>query len=129
MKIEPLIVVKDVQVSSRFYRALLDCQSGHGGDEYEMLMSAGQLVLQLHKQETHEHPGLWDREIPNGNGIALWFRIEDFNKAVEKAKKLNVEVVAEPHVNPNAMQNEFWFEDPDGYLVVISNKMGSVKQH
>lgn len=71
MKIEPLIVVKDVQVSSRFYQSLLNCQSSHGGDEYEMLTSDGQLILQLHRQETHEHPGLWNREIPNGNGTAL----------------------------------------------------------
>jgi|APSaa5957512622_1039677.scaffolds.fasta_scaffold258147_1 hypothetical protein len=61
--------------------------------------------------------------------MVLWFRIEDFEITVGRTKKLNIEVIAEPHVNPNAKQNEFWFKDPDGYLVVISNKMGSAKQH
>ena len=125
MKIEPLIVVKDVQASSDFYQELLGCQSGHGGDEYEMLMSDGRLLLQLHRQEVHEHPGLWDRRVPNGNGVALWFRMEDFKLAVARAKALKVETVREPHVNPNAMQNEFWLRDPDGYLVVICDKKGS----
>jgi hypothetical protein len=37
MKVEPL----DVQVSSEFYQNILLCESGHGGDEYEMLISDG----------------------------------------------------------------------------------------
>ena len=42
MKAEPLIVVKNVQASSEFYQKILLCESGHGGDEYEVLMSDGQ---------------------------------------------------------------------------------------
>ncbi len=127
MKIEPLIVVKDVQTSSQFYQDLLQCQSGHGGNEYEMLISDEQPILQLHRQETHEHPEIWDPKIKNGNGIVLWFRTDDFENVVRRARKLNAKIVAEPHVNQNALQNEFWIRDPDGYLVVISDKMGSVK--
>lgn len=124
MKIEPLIVVKDVPASSRFYQTLLECQSGHGGDEYEMLMSGDRLILQLHRQDVHEHPGLWDSKTRPGNGVALWFRTDDFDSAVQRIQSLNAEIVASPHVNPNARQNEIWFRDPDGYLVVISNHSG-----
>jgi catechol 2,3-dioxygenase-like lactoylglutathione lyase family enzyme len=44
---QPLIAVRDVAASSRWYQALLGCESAHGGHEYEMLVSSGKLVLQL----------------------------------------------------------------------------------
>ena len=46
-----MIVVHDVEVTSAWYQAVLDLRSGHGGSEYEMLMSGEQLVLQLHYVE------------------------------------------------------------------------------
>ena len=127
MKIEPLITVKDVQLSSRFYQETLGLQSGHGGDEYEMLMSGGELVLQLHHQDAHDHPGMWEPNLQEGNGVVLWFRTPDFETAVEKIRAVNAQIVAEPHINPNAQQYEIWFHDPDGYLVVVSSEMGSTQ--
>lgn len=124
MKIEPLIVVHDVEVSSRFYQEILQCESGHGGNEYEMLIFEGQLLLQLHHRDAHEHPGMWNPEISNGNGVILWFRTDDFNGAVERIRKIGAEIVTEPHINPNAEQHEIWLRDLDGYLVVISDNIG-----
>jgi hypothetical protein len=46
---QPLICVRDVEASSRWYQRLLGCQSDHGGQEYERLVARGQLVLQLHR--------------------------------------------------------------------------------
>jgi catechol 2,3-dioxygenase-like lactoylglutathione lyase family enzyme len=43
-----LLVVTDVEASSRWYQRLPGCRSAHGGPEYERLMSDGELVLQLH---------------------------------------------------------------------------------
>ena len=50
MKPQPLIAVKDVPASSRWYQKLLGCISGHGGDEYEQLIdpATGEMILQLH---------------------------------------------------------------------------------
>lgn len=127
MKIEPLITVKDVAVSRQFYQTLLDCDSAHGGDEYEMLTVEGKLLLQLHRQDVHEHPGMWKPEVLPGNGVILWFRTDDFDASVAKVRALSSEIVTEPHVNPNAQQHEIWFRDPDGYLVVISDHMGDAK--
>lgn len=125
MKIEPLIAVEDVEKSSSFYRHLLQCTSGHGGPEYEMLMSGGGLLLQLHARETvHHHPWFVDAEAPCGNGIALWFRTDDFDAAVERIGDLEAEIVGGPLVNSNARQNEIWIRDRDGYLVVISDNFG-----
>lgn len=128
MKIEPLIVVENVEASSRFYQELLGCESGHGGDEYEMLTYKGRLLLQLHHRDAHDHPGMWDAEVPNGNGVILWFRTNDFEASVSKVRKLSPEIVTEPHVNPSAQQHEIWFRDLDGYLVVISDNMGDARK-
>ncbi len=124
MKIEPLIVVSDVEKLSKFYQAVLGLQSAHGGDEYEMLTHEGSLVLQLHKQDAHEHPGMWQGSVPNGNGVLLWFRTKEFESTVSKIRNCGATIVAEPHVNPNAKQHEIWFKDPDGYLVVVSDHFG-----
>src|SRR5437016_3062667 len=41
MQLAPLICVRDVESSSRWYQRLLGCESGHGGSEYERLNSDG----------------------------------------------------------------------------------------
>ena len=124
MKIEPLIVVNDVQLSSKFYQNILLCESAHGGDEYEMLAFDGRLVLQLHSKDVHDHEGLYDKNTSVGNGVCLWFRTDDFESAVERVHQFSPQIIADSHVNPNAQQNEIWFKDLDGYLVVISNHFG-----
>ena len=128
MKIQPLIVVKDVEKSSRFYQRLLLCESGHGGSDYEMLLANGELILQLHAQDVHDHPGLFEENIAVGNGTVLWFRTDAFNEAVERARSMKVKVVAGPHINPNAGQYEIWLRDLDDYLIVISGNMGEAIQ-
>jgi len=56
MQLAPLICVRDVESSSRWYQCLLGCESGHGGSEYERLNSDGRLILQLHNWEVeHKH--------------------------------------------------------------------------
>ncbi|WP_110984947.1 VOC family protein [Acaryochloris thomasi] len=127
MKVEPLISVRDVEASSLFYQTLLGCESAHGGDEYEMLTHEGKLLLQLHCRNALEHPGMCASEIPVGNGVILWFRTDNFEESVSKVRKLDPEIVAEPHVNQNARQHEIWFRDPDGYLVVISDNIGDAR--
>jgi len=54
----------------------------------------------------------------------LWFEVDDFDAAVERARSLRARVVEEPHVNPEGEQREIWIRDPDGYLVVISSPAG-----
>lgn len=127
MKVEPLIVVENVSVSSAFYQAALGLQSAHGGDEYEMLTFEGNLVLQLHHRDAHEHPGMWEPGVASGNGVVLWFRTGHFEAVVARIRASGAEIVAEPHVNSNAMQHEIWFRDPDGYLVAVSDHFGDAK--
>lgn len=128
MQPQPLIAVRDVQASSRWYQRLLGCKSGHGGTEYEQLVDAGgKLVLQLHDWDVHEHPHMGNPATrPYGNGVLLWFQVEDFGVAVERARALSAEILEGPRVNSNANHREIWVRDPDGYVVVLASAYGDL---
>lgn len=116
-----MIVVRDVPASSRFYARILQAESAHGGDEYEQLMSEGELVLQLHHIGVeHHHGALASEDVPVGNGALLWFEVSDFPAAAERVKAVGAVIERDVHVNPNAGQQEIWLRDPDGYLVVLA---------
>lgn len=146
MRSQPLIVVRDVEASTRFYQRLLGCtlgggdRSGHHGAgprEYERLYDPAQhhsvwgsdgLVLQLHRWEAdHHHGHLGDPNLPIGNGMRLWFEIDDFDDAVQRAKALGARIVLDVHVNPNAAHRELWVADPDGYIVVLASPDGDTQ--
>jgi hypothetical protein len=61
-------------------------------------------VLQLHRFDVEHHHGrIGDPSLrPYGNGVALWFEIDDFDDAVKRAEALHAEVVLTPHRNPPA---------------------------
>src|SRR5688572_10293585 len=121
MRSQPLICVRDVEASSRWYCELLGCTSGHGGPNYERVMAGDQYVLQLHAWDVHEHKHLGDPTAAVGNGVLVWFMIDDFDAAVSRARKLNAVVLEEPHENPGAGHLEIWLRDPDGYVVVLAS--------
>jgi catechol 2,3-dioxygenase-like lactoylglutathione lyase family enzyme len=132
MHAQPLICVRDVEASSRWYQRLLGCHSAHGGAEYERLVASGRLILQLHHwQVEHHHGRIGDPDrTPYGNGVLLWFEIEDFEAAAARAGELNAEVVIPRHRNPPDGDGgpnhwEIWLRDPDGYTVVIASPDGT----
>ncbi len=128
MQAQPLIAVRDVEASSHWYQRLLGGKSGHGGSEYERLVDQdGKLILQLHAWDAHEHPHMGDPATkPYGNGVLLWFEVEDSAAAVARAGALSAEILEGPRVNPNANHREIWVRDPDGYVVVLASAYGDV---
>ena len=75
----------------------------------------------LHQWGAHEHPSLMspDHGTP-GNGLLLFFRVDDFDLALQRARSLFTRLEEEPHVNPNTQTMEFSLRDPDGYYITIS---------
>ena len=121
IKAQPLLYVRDVPASSAWYCTVLGATSGHGGDEYERVMSGDAFVLQLHSwSEAHHHGAPGDPAAPVGNGVIAWFAVDDFDAAVKRATKVKASVITAPHRNPNANQMEIWLRDPDGYVVVLA---------
>jgi catechol 2,3-dioxygenase-like lactoylglutathione lyase family enzyme len=116
-----MIAVVDVEKSSRWYQRVLGAASGHGGAEYDQLMSCGQVVMQLHQLEAgHHHGTIGDPAQPVGNGVALWFEAADFDAAVGRIRAIGAHTVTDVHVNPSAERREIWIRDLDGYLVVLA---------
>jgi catechol 2,3-dioxygenase-like lactoylglutathione lyase family enzyme len=138
MRAQPLIVCRNVGVSRRFYQRLLGCRSDHGGREYDRLYDprlhhthwgTDGLILQLHAwDEAHHHGHLGDAAKPVGNGMMLWFEVDDFDAVVVRARKLKARVVLDVHHNPNARHRELWLADPDGYTVVVASPDGEAPQ-
>jgi hypothetical protein len=89
MRPQPLICVRDVEASGRWYQRLLGCRSAHGGPEYERLVSNGRLILQLHRWDVEHHHGpIGDPNIrPYGNGMLLWFELDDSMRPLTAPKK------------------------------------------
>jgi predicted enzyme related to lactoylglutathione lyase len=124
MKLQPLICVKDVEASSKWYQQLLELESGHGGLEYERLNRSGSLVLQLHRWEVeHNHGVLGDKNIkPYGNGVILWFELDNFAETAARAESMKVQVVKEKRMSEN-LNWELWIKDPDGYILVLTSPL------
>ena len=132
MRPQPLIAVTDVEASSRWYQRLLGCRSAHGGSEYDRLVSGNTLILQLHGFEVAHHHGPIGNpaDRPYGNGVLLWFEVDDFDEAVNRIRDLKAEIVLPRHRNPPDSDGgpnhwEIWLRDPDGYTVVLASPDGT----
>ncbi len=124
MRPQPLIAVKDVEASSMWCTSdSLAARAQHGGPEYERLVANGVLVLQLHRWDVeHDHGPIGDPDAkPYGNGVLLWFEVDDFHAAVARAEELKADVVLPTHRNPPSGGGvapnhwECWLRDPEGY--------------
>ena len=128
VQVQPLIAVRNVRASSCWYAELLGADSlpEHiHRDLYERISCSGQLILQLHAWDAENHPNLVNREAaPPGHGVLLWFEVNDFDLVVERARRLQAEIILEPHVNPSPQHREIWLRDSDGYVVVVASPDG-----
>jgi catechol 2,3-dioxygenase-like lactoylglutathione lyase family enzyme len=133
MRPQPLICVSDVEASSRWYQRLLGLSSNHGGPAYEQLVRDGQLILQLHSFQVEHHHGAIGNpaDKPYGNGVLLWFEVEDIDAILQRAKEMGAEIVMPRHRNPPPPEDggpnhwECWIRDPDGYVVVVASPYGT----
>jgi predicted enzyme related to lactoylglutathione lyase len=64
-----------------------------------------------------------------GNGVLLWFEVDDFDDVLARATEMKAEVIM-PRRNPPKGDGgpnhwEIWLRDPDGYTVVIASPDGT----
>lgn len=118
-----IIGVGDVPGSCKWYQSLLGLpQTAPAHDHFGQILDAdGTVLLCLHQWGAHEHPSLTspDHAQP-GNGLLLFFRVDDFDLALPRARALVPRLEEEPHVNPATGTRELSLRDPDGYYVTIS---------
>ena len=118
-----IIAVKDVAGSFEWYQSLFGQRLTRPAHDYwgQLCDSDGTVLLCLHQWGAHEHPPLMSPEHGKpGNGLLLFFRVDDFNMALKRARALATRLEEEPHVNPSTGTMEFALRDPDGYYVMIS---------
>jgi len=118
-----IIGVNDVSGSLKWYQSLFGQGETLPGHEYfgQIRDTDGTVLLCLHEWGAHGHPSLLSpSEAPPGNGLLLFFRVDDFDVALKRARALVTRLEEEPHVNPNTQTWEFSLRDPDGYYLSIS---------
>lgn len=124
MKLRPMLQVRDVAASSKWYQTTIGLRSGHGGDEFEMLFVGDDFVLQLHRLDAHEHGLLQPNpDGPRGAGVSLWFETAErdaFDSLIGRARIAGATIAEEPSWNPLAHHHEATLIDPDGYVVIVN---------
>lgn len=127
-RIWTIIGVTDVAVSFKWYQSLLGLRETAPAHDYfgQILDSDGTVLLCLHAWGAHDHPSLMsaDQATP-GNGLLLFFRVDNFDAALPRARALASRLEEEPNLNPSTGTMEFSLRDPDGYYVTISALDGS----
>ena len=122
-RIWTIIGVRDVAGSFKWYQSLFGLPpTAPAHDDFgQILDSDGTVLLCLHEWGAHEHPSLTspDHAQP-GNGLLLFFRVDDFDMALQNARTLVTRFEEESHVNESTGTSEFSLRDPDGYYVTIS---------
>jgi len=118
-----IIGVRDVAASFKWYQSLFGQPETAPAHDYwgQILDTDGTVLLCLHQWGSHDHPSLMSPdEATPGNGLLLFFRVDDFDMALRRGRALANRLEEEPHRNPNTETQEFSLRDPDGYYVTIS---------
>jgi catechol 2,3-dioxygenase-like lactoylglutathione lyase family enzyme len=127
-----IIGVRDVPASFKWYQSLFGrpARSPEHPDFGQLLDSDGTVLLCLHQWGVEDHPSL---RSPHGgtpgNGLLLFFRVDDYGMALRRARALVPRLEEEPHVNPNTRTKEFSLRDPDGYYVTLSALAASERRN
>jgi catechol 2,3-dioxygenase-like lactoylglutathione lyase family enzyme len=122
-RIWTIIGVADVPRSFAWYQTLFGQPHTQPGHSYfaQVRDSDGTVLLCLHEWGAHEHPTLTSPDLATpGNGLILFFRVNDFDAALKRARSLVPQLEEEPSLNPATGTLEFALRDPDGYYVMIS---------
>lgn len=123
MQIWTIIGVANVAHSLNWYQSLLGLPKSQPNHEYfgQVLAADGKVLLCLHAWGDHEHPTLMSAERAEpGNGLILYFPVDDFDDAVIRARDLVQAFEEEPNTNPSTHNRECALRDPDGYYVMLS---------
>jgi len=118
-----IIGVADVARSCAWYQQLFGQLETPPAHEHfgQSLDADGTVLLGLHAWGAHDHPPLISPEHAKpGNGLLLFFRVDDFAMALQRARTLVSGLDEEPHLNPSTGTMEFAMRDPDDYYVMIS---------
>jgi hypothetical protein len=121
-KLDPIIAVKNVEISSNWYQSVFNWKSLHGGGHFDILANEnGEIMLCLHPWEQDGHPTMMNPAVTPGNGLILYFRTENMRLIRQNVEKLGYTIEEDIHKNLNSSKLEFSLKDPDGYYLTITD--------
>ena len=130
-RVWPIVAVADVPRSARWYVTLLGGAQTHpGGTVFDQILSDDrEVLLCLH---------CWGPSGPNGdhhwatlanptrgepsNGLLLWFVVDDFDAAWQRAQALATPIEESPSTDNGTGMRTFVIIDPDGHHVAINER-------
>jgi predicted enzyme related to lactoylglutathione lyase len=118
-----IIGVANVSRSLKWYQSLFGQREQPPAHDYwgQVRDADGTVLLCLHEWGAHEHPTLTSPDrAPPGNGLLLFFRVDDFDETLARARSLVGSLEQEVEVNPATGTREFALCDQDGYYVMVS---------
>lgn len=125
----PIIAVADVARSSAWYLTLLDARENHPGATVfnQILDSDGTILICPHwwrpsgPRGDHEWPPLMAPQKGGvGNGLLLWFVVDDFDAAWQRAQEMAAMIHEPPNTDNGTGMRAFVVRDPDGYYVTVN---------
>lgn len=121
-KLDPIIAVKDVEASSKWYHDVFGFKRLHGEQgSFAVLVSDNEETwLCLHEWGGHHHPTMTDPIITPGNGLILHFKTDDLDAVRQNITAIGSFAEDEIHINPNSLKKEFSLRDPDGYYLTVT---------
>src|SRR5260370_1528478 len=118
-----IIGVADVPKSFKWYQSLLGLpETAPAHDYFGQIVdySDGTVLLCLHQWGAHEHPSLTSPHYAQpGNGLLLFFRVDNFEVALQRARSLPQPLEEEPPVNPNTGTPELSLRDRHRYYAPL----------
>jgi hypothetical protein len=121
IKLDPIIAVKDVEASAKWYEQIFGLKKAHGGKDFAVLVSENDdIIFCLHKWGEHQHPSLTDPSIAAGNGLILYFRTDKMEVIRKNIDGISCIIEEDIHLNPNSLKKEFSLRDPNGYFLTIT---------
>jgi hypothetical protein len=118
-----IIGTKDVGLSFAWYQTLFGQPRSQPAHDFFGLLrdDDGEVLICLHRWGDHEHPTLLNPEQAKpGNGLILFFRVDNFDETLARCRSLVTTLAKEPETNPATGTREFTLWDPDGYYVMVS---------
>jgi catechol 2,3-dioxygenase-like lactoylglutathione lyase family enzyme len=130
-RVWPIIAVADVPRSAQWYARLLGCAQSHpNGKVFDQLLSDDrEVLLCLH---------CWGPSGPKGdhywttlsnptrgntsNGLLLWFVVDDFDAAWQRAQLLGRPIEESPSADNGTGMRAFVILDPDGHHVAVNER-------
>ena len=93
--------------------------------QLQLVPVAGTVLLCLHEWGVHEHRSLTSPEsVKPGNGLLLFFRVDDFDQALQRVRALANRLEEEPQMNPSTGTAELSLEIP---MAITSQSVPSMR--